>query len=296
MPQWLPLRQVEPFASAIRKAATVRARCVSDVQSAVASWNATTACPQAACPARMLGPLIGVSIAGALVVAAAVVLTIGGVGSGDKASNVGGERPRRPKTSSAGGAAVATGIIDDYATRLRAAYQSENTQVQRDEEVAAAVEELKERVGRCETVAFYGRVAGIIPEGPKYAGDFRWKTRNRWGITMSLPEDFEGVVRDGICTFGNKVWVELQRRDALSIRKGDPIMVEGPVSYVEGAQLMPEGCIAIQVWPNSGGSVVKHIGLGDLGTPHTIIVPVAPSVTCSVGPFKSLRVHKFLSD
>ena len=168
-----------------------------------------------------------------------------------------------------GDTAVLAKIIADYATRLKEAYKAPKTDIQRQEAVAAAVEELKARVGKCRTVAFTGTVAEIIPEGPIYGGSFRWETRNRWGITMSLPQEFETVVGDGACTFGSKVWVELEKKDALSIQKGDPITVRGAVSYIEGSVLLANDCVVIQVWPNSEQSVVKGFGLGNLGqSPH----------------------------
>ena len=104
------------------------------------------------------------------------------------------------------------------------------------------------------------------------------------------------MLRDGACTFGSKVWVELAKKDALSIQKGDPITVRGAVSYVEGSVLLANDCVDIQVWPNSQQSVVKGLGLGNLGTPHTLAMPVSDSVTCSVGRFKLMCVHTFFGE
>lgn len=195
-----------------------------------------------------------------------------------------------------GEAAALANIIADYAKRLKAAHNSPLTDIQRQEAVAAAVEELKARVETCGTIAFAGTVAEIIPEGAKYAGDFRWETRNRWGISMSLPQDFEALVRDGVCTFGSKVWINLEKKDALLIQKGDPITIRGPVSYKEGGVLFPSDCVDIQVWPNTDQSVVKGLGLGNLGSPQTIAMPVSGGVSCSVGRFGSLPVHTYFGE
>jgi len=90
--------------------------------------------------------------------------------------------------------------------------------------------------------------------------------------------------------------VELEKKDALSIKKGDPITIRGPVSYVQGSVFGGENCVAIQVWPNSKDSVVGGFGMGNLGLPHTIVISVSKDVTCSVGRFKSLRVHTFMGE
>ena len=78
------------------------------------------------------------------------------------------------------------------------------------------------------------------------------QTRDRWGVSMDSPQELEPLLRDGACTFGSKVWVDLEKSKALSIHRGDPITVRGPVSYIEGS-LFPSGshCVVIQVRPNS---------------------------------------------
>ncbi len=189
-------------------------------------------------------------------------------------------------------AALLAAIIRDYATRLREARLREGTQIQRDEAVAAAVEELKARVRKCGTIAFTGTVADIIQEPPIWGGG----TRDRWGISMDPPREFESLVHEGACTFGSKVWVKLDKEQALSIHKGDSITVRGPVSYVEGI-VGPFGpgdhCVQIVVWP-SDTDHPKMLGIGGIGQPHTIVVPVAGNVSCSTGAFKSLPVLRYL--
>ena len=280
MAQWLPLAQVEPFASAIRRAAAGPQDQVAPPPSSIRGNLSLTGWPHL--PPRLVAPLIGVSIVGVLAVALAIVLLRGGSGGfgfGDKASR---------------NTATLADIIADYATRLKEAHNAPQTDIQRQEAVAAAVAELKARVEKCGTVAFTGKVAEIIPEGAMPDVPWvSWKTRNRWGITMSAPQEFEEAVRDGTCTFGCKVWVELEKKDALSIQKGDPITVRGTVSYVQGSVFGGSDCVDIQVWPNSKESVATYFRMGNLGTPQTIAVPISGSVTCSVGQFKSLRVHTF---
>jgi hypothetical protein len=280
MAQWLPLSQVEPFASAIRGAAAT-AQATSPYSIGVVP---PLPVGKPFLSPRLFGPLIGVSIVGVLAVVLGVVLSQcgGRFSSGDKASR---------------NTAALADIIANYATRLKEAYNAPQTEIQRQEAVTAAVEELKARVEKCGIVAFTGKVAEIIPEGARYAGSLRWETRNRWGITMSLPQDFEPLARDGACTFGSKVWVELEKKDALSIRKGDPITVRGAVSYVGGAVLlggMDGYCIEMQVWP-SNANHPSIMGIGGMGQPHTIVVRVSDNVKCSVGRFRSLPVLRFMA-
>ena len=277
MPQWLPLSQVEPFASIIRCAAAGP----KDQSPPPSMRGSLSLAGWSHLPPRLVAPLIGVSIVGVLALVLVVVVLLGGGGRftfGDKASR---------------NTATLADSIADYAKRLRESHKAPQTDIQRQDAVAAAVEELKARVAKCETVVLTGTVAEIIPEGAIYAGSLSWKTRNRWGITMSVPQEFEKAARDGTCTFGSKVWVELEKKDALSIQKGDPMEIRGPVSYVQGSVFGASDCVDIQVWPNSKESVVAGFGLGNLGTPHTIAVPISESVTCSVGRFKSLRAHAF---
>ena len=298
MPQWLPLAQVEPFASATR-----------------AGRPGVSAPPRAAPPptspkgmpplpvrargrgTRSTGPLIAGGVAAGVGLLVIVIVPVLRVGDSSRPSHTSSTDSASREASGDPSAAALATIIGDYAKDLREACESDTTKIQREQAVASAVQRLEERVNECGTVTFTAEVAEIIQEGAQYAGSFRWKTRDRWGITMTVPQEFEAVVRDRTCTFGSKMWIELKREDALSIHKGDPISVQGPVTYIEGSTLGfgSNNCVEIQVWPNSEENIVGQVfsGFGDLGSPHTIGVPVSDDVTCSVGRFKSMSIHKY---
>ncbi|MEI8372863.1 MAG: DUF4339 domain-containing protein [Planctomycetota bacterium] len=285
MPQWIPLTQIEPFASAIRRAA-VNSQDKTTQPSMRAHLSSVG---RPFLPPRLLVPLTCVGVIGVLGILLAIALSLGRGGHFSKSGGGAGNRVR-------GDAAGVADVIANYATRLKQAYNSPQTDIQRQDAIAAAVEELKTSVEKCRTVSFTGTVAEIIPEGAKYSGSFNWETRSRWGISMNMPPEFEPLSRDGACIFGSKVWIELEKKDALSIQKGDPITIRGPVSYIQGSSLGATDCVAIQVWPNSKDSVTAGFGMRNLGIPHTIAVPVSKNVTCSVGRFNLLRVHTFLGE
>jgi len=114
---------------------------------------------------------------------------------------------------------------------------------------------------------------GNHSRGCDLCGSLSWKTR-----TAGYHYDRASRIREGgahgTCTFGSKVWVELEKKDALSIQKGDPMEIRGPVSYVQGSVFRRERLCRYTGWPNSKESVVAGFGLGNLGTPHTIAVPI----------------------
>ncbi len=298
--QWLALGEVEPFATVVASASVSLAAAGATAPSAALVGAPSVAARgqpghrRPTSTAWIVWAATGGAVALCAMVAGVVLLW---------PRNELKEPPRseNPPLQSAGqhsdagregpDAAALTKIIQDYAARLRAAYQAQSTEIQREATVASAVAELKARVAKCGTVALTGKVVEIIQEPSMLGGG----TRDRWGISMDLPPEFEPLVRDGACTFGSKVWVDLERSKALSIHKGDPITVRGTVSYIQGGLLLSgDNCVAIQVWPNSKDSVTKGFGLGNLGTPHTLVVPVSDSVACSVGPFASLGVCHFL--
>jgi len=299
MSHWLPMGQVEPFASAMQPSGAAGPMTARPARSPPRPKGMPPVPLPRSSPAMTLTvPMIAALIAGGLGLVVIAVIVFSTALSGRSTTGI--QKRHGTVVPGSDGASVGSDalavIIRNYAGRLKNAYKSGSTQVQHDEAVAAAVDELKTRVNECGTVAFTGRVAEIIPEGPKYGGSFRWETRNRWGISMSLPEEFEALVREGACTFGSKVWVELEKKDALSIQKGDPIAVQGAVSYIQGSVLLASDCVDIQIWPNSEQSITKGLGLGNLGSPHTIAVPISGSVTCSVGRFKLLHVHRYLGE
>ena len=176
MPQWLPLSQVEPFASVIRRAGTTATDQPSPPRSIQGTPTLRGRSPFLS--PRKFALVVGASFVGIFAVVLAVGLSHGG---GDHVSNgnVG------PGKGTRGDAAALADIIASYATRLKEVHNAPQTDIQRREAVAAAVEELKARVAKCGTVAFCAKVVEIIPEGQRYAGSFRWETRDRWGITMS---------------------------------------------------------------------------------------------------------------
>ena len=190
MPQWLPLAQVEPFAPAIRRMiAATQAQATPPSPLIPGMPPLPTRRPFL--PRRLIAPIIGVSIVGVVAVVLALVLWHSGP-SGNVAR---------------GDAAALAEIISDYATRLKGTQDSPKTEIQRQDAVAAAIEEFKTRVNKVGTIAFTGKVQEIIQEGPMLGG----QTRDRWGISMDVPQELEPLVRAGTCTFGCKVWVRLER-------------------------------------------------------------------------------------
>ena len=57
---------------------------------------------------------------------------------------------------------------------------------------------------------------------------------------------------------------------------------------------MEGDCVEMQVWP-SDANHPSIMGMGGIGQPHTIVVPVSDSVTCTVGRFKSLPVLRYMA-
>ena len=192
-------------------------------------------------------------------------------GCSDKGSN----------NNNGGGASALIEIIRDYANQLRKTDQPQCTEIQRQAAIASAVEELKTRVNKCGTVSFTGGLLEILPEGPK----------DHWCISISPPSEFESLISKKTCTFAGKVFVVLATKDALSINKGDPVTIQGPISYREG-QAWGDGenfvDIGVQPCRNGPWGVEAH-----LGAPQTICVPVCDGVTCAIGPFKWLPVHSY---
>jgi hypothetical protein len=96
-------------------------------------------------------------------------------------------------------------------------------------------------------------------------------------------------MRKGICRFNSTVWVDLKKEDALTLKKGEPIIVQGPISYESKIPFIfggPNCCIAIRVYP----PLADHL-LG-IYPEYIIYVPISDKVRCSVGQFKSLAVRR----
>jgi hypothetical protein len=169
-----------------------------------------------------------------------------------------------------GDTALLVNAIRAYITRIGEINKAGGTVVQIDAANAAAVEELKARVGKCGPVVFTARVAEVLQQGPRFDG----KPRERWWVSMDVPRELDPLVRAGVCGFHADVWVKLDQAQGLSIHKGDQITLRGPVPFTEhrahefsgGPDVCAEVIVSSGVYYNDG-----RINLSPW-----VIVPISP--------------------
>ena len=172
-------------------------------------------------------------------------------GCADKGSNSKDEEAASP----------IVGIISDYLNNVSKMDQSKGTAIQRQKAMDSVNEEFVTHVKKCGVVCFTSRLKDVTPIG------------EHWSIDIDLPKELKSLARKRAFGFGYKLYVNLDKKDALSLKKGDPVIIQGTVSYQPDYMLMASDALKIVI--------------GD----HIIAIPVSDSVTCSVGPFKSLPVY-----
>jgi hypothetical protein len=286
MTQWLPLWRVEPFAAVMRpppNSAAAAAVFSPPVSQEAHPPSANAPSP----PTRSTGRLVAVSFAAVIGLAAIAVIVLTVAQGGRSRSRTGGAAGGTANGAAGGSdAALLAEIIADYRRRVNEAHESRYTAAQREETLGAAAREFRTRICRFGAITLTGRVAEVQPA---FAGPGRLSF-----VVMDVPEELKSLVADGTCSFDSKLWVNLTQKDILSIHKGDPITLRGRVSYSAGMEIMPfaDNCVALQVWPTDRDHP-GFLGLGGMGQPHTVVIPVADNLTCSIGPFKSLPVLSY---
>ena len=212
MLQWLPLGQVEPFASAMARAGAARGAAVARPSAparAAADAGRCPARPRAAPSGRMdrLGDQRGIAAICARESRARypgerrLRENLAGAAGGGCSAGGGGKRGQAGRRRPCRDDELAGRDHSRYRDTLRA------SRIARGHRNAARLGRRRRRRRLQDKGGEIRRIAFTREGWRTHVKSRRCSTaqqRDHWGISMDLPQEFESRVRDGLCTFGSR--------------------------------------------------------------------------------------------
>ncbi|TVS17323.1 MAG: DUF4339 domain-containing protein [Planctomycetaceae bacterium] len=276
LPQWLPLGEVEPFAAAL---------------SGSTQGSGSRGAPHQGGPAVMprglpsAGRVSGAMLSRHLPVIAGcttavmvflMVLLGAALMRGKQAGNAPDRDGRAATRNEEAPLAV---IIRDFAARRQDAFGPQHTVVQREAAHADAVRQLREDLDSCGPITF----TGLVEDINRVPSFFSRPRGDMWQIEMTVPEELADLVQQQICSIRITLSVHLDETDALSISKGDPVFVEGPVSYPAGGSIAmgPNSSAVITVTQPEGAPLFRD---------YRFTLQIGQNATCSAGAIRAIRM------